>query len=223
MILHWLTEDEGRTPTTFVSSLAEDAVPFKKADPFFLALREVLPSGAYIAGGYVLGLMSGAPSYDVDVWFRDRETFKLGVAAVETLLKTPPWETLFVNRRKSQIGGVQLTVSGADRKPLPISLDGRYFFENASHLIDYFDFTVTQVALDGNTLWSGPTTLEDIREKRLIVHRRKMRYIDYRTKKYLEKGFKLTPQAEDILAVDSPHTMQRVRADMYRAHAAGKL
>jgi hypothetical protein len=215
---HWVPPGVERSATEFTAVPAKNYIDMASADPVFRAIKSVLPAGSYIAGGYVLGLVGGFPANDVDIWFKDLETYLAAKTRVASLLSELP-EKLFV-KSKTTHHATQLIISQQGRKHLPVSLDGRYLFNNAGDLLDTFDFTVTQLALEGEQLWVGPMTLRDIQERKLTLLRRKTCYVDLRVDKYIKKGFTLTEESRKILSEESPNTLHKLYADIQRQHAA---
>ncbi|CAL8901955.1 conserved hypothetical protein [Bacillus pumilus] len=56
-------------------------------------------------------------------------------------------------------------------KPRVIQLIKIGFYENVSKLLDTFDFTITQFAYDGESLYAGSHSLWDLSRNRLALHK----------------------------------------------------
>lgn len=120
--------------------------------------------GPWIAGGAVRRtLMSQEPDSDFDFFFRDAEQLDWFKAALEARGFSLFRESEHHMHYRGQIDG--------DPMVRDIQLIRFQFYRTAAEVIDSFDFTLCQVAFDGNTLTIGDFTLWDLGRKRLAVNR----------------------------------------------------
>lgn len=148
------------------------------------ALIDHMPGGTFIAGGSVAELACAAEfsPKDVDLYFRDEETYKqavklLGFAGKEVEGPQVP-------------GGVRMFTG--PHGSAPIQAINIAWYDDLEQVLDAFDFTVCQFGLDcqtGTLMWN-PVAPLDYMHRRLVTHRDEDRE---RTKKritrYIAKGF----------------------------------
>jgi hypothetical protein len=171
-----------------------------------------LPSGTYIAGGSVAAAILGQDiASDIDMFFDSGHTFE----RMYNLLQVPPshedaWAlrgyttdvSLQDVRDDNTIRFVKFTHKDPTR--LPIQLIKLVWFENKSSVINSFDFTVTQFAMDNNGLTYDPLALIDLLKKTIVIHKSQYPVTTLRRLiKYSNKGFHVSPLtllqvAEDI-------------------------
>lgn len=167
------------------------------------SLADCLPPGAIIAGGFVSTVFNTqSPAHDIDIFFTGVEAFQ----RTYELFANPPTDdkfwaireyTLSINieelcNKSKQIKLVQLNSINKDR--VPIQLIKMIWFNDAEHIIDSFDWTVCQVAIDGKDLVYNPGALMDLYQRRLVLHR--FHYPGdalYRLAKYIRKGYDILP------------------------------
>jgi len=153
-------------------------------DPVLSAVWAALPAKAWIAGGCLASLLTKRTKRgDIDIWFAGKTQYVETQTKIRALVKSPAlsayeWrETVVRNACVFSAPGV-----------MPISLNGYLDFTSADAIIDSFDFTVAQLALEGDMLWYGPTTLQDLKDNRLSFHRTQNTVMG-RADKYLKKGY----------------------------------
>jgi hypothetical protein len=150
--------------------------------------------GPWIAGGAVRRTMTGEKlDSDFDFFFHDDLQAKaftvamsgLGAAKVTQTDKA----TTFMLPSKTPSEGVYL----AEMKVQAITFA---YFPNAEAVIDSFDFTLSQFAYDGESVYVGAFSLWDVARKRLVMHR-----VSYavstvrRLMKYAAQGYTVCPGA----------------------------
>lgn len=210
-----------RTATEFVSRpLAEVLADFEVSalPPVFEAVLDLLPDGAFIAGGFFMELLAGLDRKDIDVWFTSEEAVSSFLADLREALKEDPLVEYDFREEVNPASGVSTFIAPA--KHTPISLNSSYLFTDANHIIDSFDFTVVQVAVGRDRMVRlGPTTLSDIENMRLVFHR-PQNSLYYRTKRYLQKGFRPTSEAWETIAQLAPRLNHELQ--VFKNHATAR-
>ncbi|WP_041544377.1 MULTISPECIES: hypothetical protein [Chelativorans] len=139
-------------------------------------------NGAWCAGGAIRGtLIRQSLDSDFDFFFRDADH----LAEWEKNLP----DTLKLVRETEHHKHWRGTIEGSD---LPIDIQAiRFrFYASAEEVIDSFDYTITQFALDGEELVTTPYALWDLGRKKLAIHK-----VTYpvatmrRMLKYTQQGF----------------------------------
>lgn len=186
-------------------------------------LVEHLPDGAIIAGGFILNVINEEKNAtDIDFFFTSKEAFN------NTL-------DLFLNRSEEDekdiwaYGGYSPKL-GEDGKPITneryislvhptrpaIQLIKMVWYEDAKHVIDSFDFTITQCAVDNKGFYFNSATLMDLARKRLVLHRLQYaastlrRLIKYSKKGYYACPGSLVTIAEAIQKFNGPMDANQV-------------
>lgn len=210
-----------RTDTQFVklplSALFDRGVENKVVEEFIRAL----PKGAFICGGYALSLFSGkADAKDIDIMFTSEQAFKDTFNILTTPPKKPEVDTsdipfdnpstspevFDIHKRwrdyelesdfekfKQDSKSHRFIIFKHDTKP-KIQLIKLVWYEDGEHVIDTFDFTVTQVAIDSEFVYLNPLTVLDIANKRLVLHRMQFPASTLRRLiKYASKGYYACP------------------------------
>lgn len=120
-------------------------------------------NGAWCAGGAIRRtLIKRALDSDFDFFFRDAEQ----LAEWEKLLPSGlslVRETEHHKHWKGRIDGSDL--------PVEIQAIRFRYYASAAAVIDSFDYTITQFALDGDKLVTTPYALWDLGRKRLAIHK----------------------------------------------------
>lgn len=146
------------------------------------ALPPLATTGPWVAGGSLRRtLLRQEPDSDFDFFFRDADQlddFRKGVEAAG-LLKVR--ETAHhVHYRGRLAGSIERDVQ----------LIRFAFYANPEAVIDSFDFTICQMAYDGEKLFLGEHTLWDLGRKRLAVHKITFPVSSLRRMlKYAKQGF----------------------------------
>lgn len=96
-----------------------------------------MPKGAWVAGGALTSIYTGQPINDVDLYFKDRDSFK---AAVERAYDDGLWCVAKTSR----------AVTFADGNSI-IQLMHFNWFESPQAIFDSFDFTCCMAAMDCET------------------------------------------------------------------------
>lgn len=124
---------------------------------------DAVRNGAWCAGGAVRRtLIKHALDSDFDFFFRSADDL------AEWEKKLPG--TLHLVRETEHHKHWKGTVEGS---ALPVEIQAIRFryYATAEAVIDSFDYTITQFALDGDTLVTTPEALWDLGRKRLAIHK----------------------------------------------------
>jgi hypothetical protein len=206
----WIPED--RTAVVFEKKTAATVFAdfnVTTFDPLFTAIRGVLPAGAYIGGGYPAMLLAGLTLADIDIWFKNEAAFNATRDAIRALLQRPQM-TGYGIAEAEKFRFAEFKVSRQGKPLLEVALNGYFDFTGPDHVADTFDFTVAQVVLDGQDMWVGPTTLDDLKARRLVIHRVQPSLI-HRVPKYIQKGFNPTAETMLTIAIERPSLVQPIQ------------
>lgn len=159
--------------------------PFE--DTTLSAILRGLPSlskdGPWIAGGALRRTLLGKePESDFDFFFHDADQLAAFTAKLEAAGFLKVRETTHHVHYKGKIGD-----SAIERDVQCIRFA---FYVDAAAVIDSFDYTICQLAYDGETLTLGEFTLWDLGRRRLAIH--KLTYpvaTMRRMLKYASQGF----------------------------------
>lgn len=212
-----------RTKTEYVklphSVLGERGVDISVIDE----LIKALPEGAYICGGFALSLFSGIEgnAKDIDIMFTSEEAFKKTFELLETPPAKPKkeinlpfidptsspeekeediykrWrdyelETNFEDFKKNPKSH-RFVVFKHEKRP-KIQLIKLSYYEDGAHVIDTFDFTITQIAICKDFIYLNPLTILDLANKKLVLHRMQFPASTLRRLiKYAAKGYYACP------------------------------
>ncbi len=176
------------------------------------SLTKYLPDGAVLAGSFITSLIDrNRKPTDIDIFFTS------GAAFIDTyeLLCNPPdaddaWALKGykpdisredIKARSAAIRLVNFEHPGKSR--LPIQLVKLVWYESVEHVIDSFDFTVTQFAVNNGVLTMNPMSIIDLFKNNLIIHRHQfpMESI-YRLVKYSKKRYNVPPKTYQRLVDD---------------------
>lgn len=146
------------------------------------ALPPMRPDGPWLAGGSLRRtLLRQEPESDFDFFFRDAEQLDEFRKDVEAAGLIKVRETAHhVHYRGRLDGSIERDVQ----------LIRFAFYANPEAVIDSFDFTICQMASDGEKLFLGEHTLWDLGRKRLAVHKITFPVSSMRRMlKYAKQGF----------------------------------
>ncbi len=176
------------------------------------SLVKHMPAGAVIAGGFVVSVLN--PAYkatDIDIFFTDGTAFLAAYDLLTTPADAPDaWalqgyvpsiskENVYNNSKMIRL----VDFKHPDPSRLPIQLIKMVWYEDVEHVIDSFDFTVTQFAIESGTITFNPAALLDLFTNNLIIHRHQFPMETlYRLVKYAKKGYKVSPRTYQRLVED---------------------
>jgi hypothetical protein len=168
-------------------------------------LAKHLPQGAVVAGGFIASMLKGAdhkPS-DIDIFFNGADS----LLAAYNLFTNPPDSDAHAFRGYSTKTSLDDLVKNSktlrlvkftneDPEKLPVQLIKMAWYDNAEAVIDSFDFTVCQFAVDNNQLVFNPISMLDLFKGRLVLHRYQYPAETlYRVIKYIRKGYHASPSS----------------------------
>lgn len=210
-----------RTSTVFTSipysSLGDRGIKNRLMD----SILEHLPEGAYVVGGSVLSLINNDKNYkDIDIAFTKEEAF----LATFNLLKSNSGNEKLENEDseddlwawkgytcQTDLSNWESTGGQNSRYILfthptrpAIQLLKLAWYSSPEHILDSFDLTIAQLALDKETLYMNPLSILDITRKKIVLHRMQFpastmrRIIKYTGKGYYACAGSLGKIAEEI-------------------------
>lgn len=220
------------TPTQYPELFERSTVQYQKmplesfvtkgfSNEYIEAVLETFPEGTFIAGGYLTSLISGAndPKSDIDIFFKNEESFRQAYVCLTANSNSLP-EVLRGYRAQRTIENaltpnVMFINFVAKGKP-NIQLIKTRWFSTPEEIIDGFDFTITQFAIDEDNFYFNPESLLDIINKKLTLH--KLTFPEKalaRIAKYTKKGYSIEESVmekitEQILRVVREHPNRRV-------------
>jgi hypothetical protein len=132
-------------------------------------LPNVGVSGPWIAGGAVRRTMTGEKlDSDFDFFFRDEAQAKAFAEAMVALgaakMAQTDKATTFMLPSETPEEAVYLP-------ELKVQAITFAYFPDAEAVIDSFDFTLSQFAYDGESVYVGTFSLWDVARKRIVIHR----------------------------------------------------
>lgn len=173
------------------------------------SLLTYLPDGVFIAGGFVASIINdNHQASDIDLFFNGSDAFE---KTYDLFVNPPQHEDAWIfrgcelsiqqkelNKQSERLKLVN--VKPINPKRLPIQLIKMVWYETARDVIDSFDFTATQFAINKDELCFNPLSMDDLNKKRLVVHRHQYPLeMLYRLVKYVKKGYSVP--AETISSV----------------------
>lgn len=176
------------------------------------ALLPYLPNGAFIAGGFLRSLIANDADFktDIDIFFTGSRAFNEMLNAIikpmsgrmaETFRGYYPdisLEDLRQNSKKYRLINF-IPHSSYEYKPR-IQLIKMVWYPSIDAVIDSFDLTICQFATDGESIVFNPLGFEDIKNKKLRIHKSQSSLITLdRLLKYENKGYKAS--ASDFKSV----------------------
>lgn len=117
----------------------------------------------WLGGGAVRRTLSKQPlDSDFDYFFKDEPTMKSWEASLPGSISK-----VRETKHHTEYRGV---ISGSE---LPVTLQAIRFayYNGPTEAIDSFDYTISQFATDGHSLWTTPEALWDLGRKRLALHK----------------------------------------------------
>jgi hypothetical protein len=151
-----------------------DVRQFINSSSEFFTILKHLPAidsdGPWVAGGSVWKSVENIPlECDIDVFFKsDRQCEKW----FRTLLSLPYAHRIVSDPKFNQYNtSLKYHVHHKGyNKTITLQLVSFRFFDNIKALLDGFDFTACQFGFDGNSLYTGDTSLEDLRNREIIFN-----------------------------------------------------
>lgn len=150
------------------------------------SIAKMLPDDVAIAGGSVLSAISNADINDIDLWICTKDEVKASNAfkSMYNLISNNPNNDPFLSGYAPNISlddmlqseatcrGVRFVHFNSDSPGLrPMQIIKMMWFEDEQHVIDCFDFTVTQFALTNKSFIFNPVSMFDVLNKRIVMHK----------------------------------------------------
>lgn len=165
-------------------------------------LVEFLPDGAILAGGFLTNLLLEEDRFkDIDVFFTSEKAFE---EMISFLQQTPEFHkgngswafsgyTLKGDIDLDNLGETRFIVFEHPTRPA-LQLLRMVWYDSAEHVIDTFDLTIVQFAVDSTGLTYNPASFLDLSRKRIVLHRMQFPASTLRRLiKYADKGFYACP------------------------------
>lgn len=164
-------------------------------------LLEFLPDGAIIAGGFALSILNeDKNAKDIDIFFTSEKALK---DTLELFLN-PPEDAWAYKGYKFENPGTSdeilkkhkgsRYISGTHELRPHIQLLKMVYYTDAAHVIDTFDFTVSQLAFTNKNFIFNGLSMMDVARKRLVLHRMQFPASTLRRLvKYTSKGYYACP------------------------------
>lgn len=197
---HFMTRTNTQYATAPLSILSDRGIENRLLEN----LHEFLPNGAILAGGFVTHvLLEESRAKDIDLFFTSEEAFR---EMIDFLEKTPEFHKANgswaysgykikggVMPDLNKLGETRFLVFEHPTRPA-LQLLRMVWYESAAHVIDTFDLTIVQFAIDKNGLTYNPASFLDLSRKRIVLHRMQFPASTLRRLiKYAEKGFYACP------------------------------
>jgi hypothetical protein len=188
-----------RTAVKYSRIKTEELIPRGMGSLFVKEAIPLLPFGTYIAGGYVASLINKKlQAGDIDLYFSSEEAFD-GTLNALFRPQTECLEGYKTDLTYKQIEDKETAVVKFEAKnKLDIQLIKIAWWDNPDHVLDAFDWTCVQFAIDGSDVVFNPMGIIDLFANKLMVHRIQY-HMDalYRLIKYVRKGFNVPPETLD--------------------------
>lgn len=132
-------------------------------------LPDVGANGPWICGGAVRRTIAGEKlDSDFDFFFAD----EVQAAGFETALRgAGAGLTAHTDKVSTFVLPSESPEDGVYLPEMKIQVIRYQFFADAEAVIDSFDFTLSQFAFDGVSVYVGPFSLWDVARKRIVIHR----------------------------------------------------
>lgn len=188
-----------RSPVVYVRTPLDDIAKKGFKNDALLNMAKYLPADTLIAGGSVANAVAGEGNpTDVDIFFLSSEAFE----NMYDLLCNPPedeeaWSLKGYSPvvKKEELLRDGHTVryvkfTNPNKDLLPIQLIKMVWFADFEHVIDSFDFSVTQFAISKDEFIFNPLALTDLFKKRICLHKVQFPATSLRRLiKYTNKGY----------------------------------
>ena len=141
---------------------------------------EIVSTGVVLAGGAARSMYDSSPIHDYDLYF----TTPAYITGVAKYLGDKNYKCAYASPDHKFFTYIHNT--NRDK----IQLIGFRDYYNPKHIIDTFDFTITQFAYSGNSIITTQKSLDDLKNKMLCLH--KLTYPTAtmkRVSKYVKYGF----------------------------------
>lgn len=186
-----------RTPTQYTKSdlnyLSKRGIENRLLDN----LLEFLPDGAIIAGGFALScVLDDKNAKDIDIFFTSKEAFDKTLALFSLPVDKQSDDWAFQGYKVAE------APKGADNRYVLLTHETRpavqllkmVWYDSPEHVIDSFDFTISQFAFTNKGFYYNGEAMLDLAKKRLVLHRMQFPASTLkRLIKYTKKGYYACP------------------------------
>ena len=121
--------------------------------------------GVYLAGGALRRMISGeSGESDWDFFFKDNEVYSL---FKDALLTSPRFSVISSEEREKNLT-LKMVLNDLN-VTIECQLIHFEFYQDIPYLLSTFDYTICQFGTDGFDLHFGDSSLDDLRDKKLVV------------------------------------------------------
>ena len=170
---------------------------------FFKIIKSLPPigdNGPWVAGGSVWKSIEGIPlACDIDFFFQSKQQCE---SWYRTILSIPYYHRILSESVSNSYNTTfkYCVPFGTKNKPFTLQLVSFKFFKDMENLLDSFDFTACQFGFDGKHLYTGNTSIDDLRNREIIINNISSYPATlHHIKKYTSIGFKLPLSQDRIL------------------------
>jgi hypothetical protein len=194
---HFLTRTNTQYVTANLKYLPDRGIENRLLDN----LLEYLPDGAVIAGGFALSVLNeDKNAKDIDIFFTNEKALK---DTLELFLNPPEGAWAYQEYKFEHASSVDEMlkkykdsryISATHVHRPSIQLLKMVYYTDAAHVIDTFDFTVSQFAFTNKEFVFNGLSMLDVARKRLVLHRMQFPASTLRRLvKYTHKGYYACP------------------------------
>jgi len=150
--------------------------------PQIKAIVASLPEGAWLAGSWFESIFRGETPKDFDIFFSGEKALKAMIEVISEQDELDEDEdSIYIGYEVPDdelIGSLldsatttAITIGNTNKERPPIQLIKARTYQSAAEVIDSFDFTVCQFAIDAEGMTFNPAGMLDLVRKRLVLHR----------------------------------------------------
>ncbi len=170
----------------------------------------LLPDNTWIAGGFLRAMIAGEDDRngDIDLFFGNSDAFNKTL----NMIKHPTKETknvfgwYSIPEYETAIENLRVVDCISDMMFRPnLQLIRLWWFNSPIKVIDGFDLTICQVAIDKENLYFNPKAFDDIQSRTINMHRYTGSALSMlnRILKYKDKGYAVDPALFDKIEADA--------------------
>lgn len=190
---HFLTRTNTQYTRTDLNYLPARGIENRLLDN----LLEFLPDGAIIAGGFALScVLDDKNAKDIDIFFTSQKAFDETLALFTKRGVEKPEDWAFDGYKIAETSketGERYVLLTHEKRPA-VQLLKMVWYDSPEHVIDSFDFTISQFAFDNKGFYFNGVSMHDISKKRLVLHRMQFPASTLRRLiKYTHKGYYACP------------------------------
>jgi hypothetical protein len=184
-----------RTPTQYTTSPIRYLLDRGIENRLLDNLLAYLPPGAIIAGGFALNVViEEKKASDIDIFFTSQAAFDKTVSLYSNQQDKEAWSFTGYTLKEGTDSPNSRYVSFTHPTLPAVQLMRMVWYADAHHVIDTFDFTISQFAFDDKGFHFNGEAMMDLAKKRLILHRMQFPASTLRRLiKYTHKGYYACP------------------------------